>query len=230
MTLTGHAASVGPERIQIESTSTSRPLDRDSRGWIDGLRATGPEQTHALGRLHDLLLRAAHTEARRRRHLYPEITGTELDDLCRQAADDAMVAVTAKLGAYNGASRFTTWAYAFAVLEISVKLRRHAWRGRGIPTADDDAIWDRLAGGAGSAHSHLESAELLRALRRAVTDELTPRQREVFVAVALNDVEIDVVAERLHSTRGAVYKLLHDARRKLRACLERDGHLEAEPT
>jgi RNA polymerase sigma-70 factor (ECF subfamily) len=203
-------------------------LDPESRAWLDGLRATGSGHAQALERLHDLLLRAAFAEAGRRRHLYPEIDGTELDDLCRQAADDAVVAVTAKLDGYRGASRFTTWAYGFAVFEISVKLRRHAWRGARIPTADDDAVWDRLAPGGAGAQRSVESAELLRALRLAVAEELTPRQREVFVAVALNEIEIDVVAGRLGSTRGAVYKVLHDARQKLRRRLEREGHLERE--
>lgn len=212
--------------MQTASGSVPVRLDLDSRAWIAGLRATGVEHDRALERLHDLLLRAAHTEARRRRHLYPEIDGVELDDICRQAAADAAVAVTAKLDGYRGASRFTTWAYAFAVLEVSVKLRRHAWRGGSVPTADDDAAWDRLAGGGAAAQSRIESAELLHALRRAVAEELSPRQREVFVAVALNDVEIDVVAGQLQSTRGAVYKVLHDARRKLRLRLEREGHLE----
>ena len=86
----------------------------------------------------------------------------------------------------------------------------------------------RLAGGATAAQARIESTDLLRALRRAVTEELTPRQREVFIAVALNDVQIDVVAGQLQSTRGAVYKVLHDARRKLRLRLEREGHLEQE--
>ena len=107
-----------------------------------------------------------------------------------------------------------------------MKLRRHAWRGRTIPTADDDATWNRLAAGGSTAQARIESADLLDALRRAVAEELSPRQREVFVAVALNEVEIDAVAERLQSTRGAVYKVLHDARRKLRLRLEREGHLE----
>ena len=132
-----------------------------------------------------------------------------------------------KLDGFRGASRFTTWAYAFVVFEISVKLRRHAWRGRGVPTADDDATWDRLAGGGSAAQARVESRELLRALRRAVAEELTPRQREVFVAVALNDVQIDVVAGQLASNRGAIYKVLHDARRKLRLRLEREGHMSA---
>ncbi len=216
------------ERERTKSRTVALPLelDAESRSWLDGLRATGTEHTRALERLHDLLLRAAHAEARRRSHLYPQIGGTELDDLCRQAADDAVVAVTAKLDGYRGASRFTTWAYAFAIFEISVKLRRHAWRRGRIPTADDDATWDRLAESAGTAQTKAESAELLSALRRAIAEELTPRQRQVFVAVALNDVEIDVVAGRLQSTRGAVYKVLHDARTKLRGRLEREGHLK----
>jgi RNA polymerase sigma-70 factor (ECF subfamily) len=205
-------------------------LDLDSRGWVTGLRAAGVEHARALERLHDLLLRAAHAEARRRRHQYPEIAGAELDDLCGQAADDAAVAVTAKLDSYRGASRFTTWAYAFAVFEVSVKLRRHAWRRGRIPTADDDGAWDRLAEGAGTAQLRIESKELLHALRRAVAEELTPRQRRVFVSVALNDVPIDVVAGQLQSSRGAVYKVLHDARRKLRRRLEREGHLGQEET
>jgi RNA polymerase sigma-70 factor (ECF subfamily) len=203
-------------------------LDAESRSWVDGLRATGSEHARVLERLHDLLLRAARAEAHRRSHLYPEIGGTELDDLCRQAADDAVVAVTAKLDGYRGASRFTTWAYSFAVFEISTKLRRHAWRQGRIPTADDDDAWDRLAPGSGTAQTKAETAELLGALRRAIADELTPRQRRVFVAVALNDVEIDVVAGQLDATRGAVYKVLHDARAKLRGRLERDGHLKQE--
>lgn len=203
-------------------------LDAESRAWVENLRSQGTEQADALERLHELLLRAAFAEAGRRRHLYPEIAGPELDDLCRQAADDALFAVTAKLDGYRGASRFTTWAYAFVIFEISVKLRGHAWRRGRIPTADDDTTWDRLAERSGKAQARVESIELLRALRRAVADELTPRQRQVFVAVVLNDVQIDVVAEQLDSTRGAVYKVLHDARMKLRRRLEREGHLEQE--
>jgi RNA polymerase sigma-70 factor (ECF subfamily) len=220
---------MGSEQVHAAPVPAPSELDLESRAWIDALRASGIERATAVERLHDLLLRAAYAEAARRRHLYPEIDGVERDDICRQAAADAVVAVTQKLDGYRAASRFSTWAYGFAVLEVSVKLRRHAWRRGSIPTADDDATWDRLAD-SGSAQARIESAELLGALRRAVTEELTPRQRDVFVAVALNDVEIDVVAGRLGSTRGAVYKVLHDARRKLRARLEREGHLEGVGT
>jgi RNA polymerase sigma-70 factor (ECF subfamily) len=217
---------VNPEQTKPAGESAREVLDPESQAWLEALHATGDEHVRALGRLHELLLAAARREAHRRRDLYPEIRGAELDDLCRQAAHDALLGVTRKLDGFRGASRFTTWAYGFVVFEVSVKLRRHAWRGRSIPTADDDVTWDRLAGGESAAQSRLESRELLRALRLAVTEDLTPRQRDVFVAVALNDVQIDVLAGQLRSTRGAVYKVLHDARRKLRSRLEREGYLD----
>ena len=101
--------------------------------------------------------------------------------------------MTAKLDGYRGASRFTTWAYGFAVFEVSVKLRRHALARPHDPDRRRRRhLGPAGVGGAGTAQARVESAELLRALRRAVGEELSPRQREVFVAVALNDVEIDV--------------------------------------
>jgi RNA polymerase sigma-70 factor (ECF subfamily) len=91
--------------------------------------------------------------------------------------------------------------------------------------AHDDPTWDRFGAVGIQTGDQLEAVDLLGAVRRAVVDELTPRQRDVFVAAVLNDVPIDALAERLGATRGAVYKVLHDARRILRRRLERDGYL-----
>jgi RNA polymerase sigma-70 factor (ECF subfamily) len=166
----------------------------------------GPRPDAAIAELHALLLRAARFELARR--------GSPDDDLAFEAADDALMAVLGKLDEFRGASRFTTWVYKFALLEAGVKARRRAWRGREV--AIDEERWPEIPDTGLSAHERLEQEELLRALRRAVRTELTPRQREVFVALALDGVPIDVLAERLGSTRGALYKMLHDARRKLR--------------
>jgi RNA polymerase sigma-70 factor (ECF subfamily) len=147
------------------------------------------------------------------------VRGDELDDIATQAANDALVAVLAKLDDYRGASRFTTWAYKFVLLEAGVRLRRRAWQGREVVL--DSADWDAFADTTGtSAHEAVEQAELIAALHRAVDTVLTPHQRRVFVALALNDVPIDVLAERLATTRGALYKTLHEARKRLRAELE----------
>jgi RNA polymerase sigma-70 factor, ECF subfamily len=198
------------------------PLDPDSQSWLETLRADGPIRHDAIARLHDLLLRAARFEVARRRASLARWAGPELDDLAMQSADDALVAVLAKLDTFRGQSRFTTWAYKFALLEASVKLRRRPWQGRELPLEPEH--WPD-AGEASSPQAGIEQAELLEAVRVAIEDELTPHQRDVLVAVALNGVPIDVLAERMGTTRGALYKTIHDARRKLRRRLEADGHL-----
>ena len=185
--------------------------------WPSALRSEGAERDEAIARLYDLLLRAARFELSRRRAALSYVRGEELDDIATQAADDALMAVLGKLDDYRGASRFTTWAYMFALLEAGVRLRRRAWQGREV-VLDEDA-WPAVVDTSSSAHEQLERAETLEQLRTAMT-RLTPQQRQVFTALALNEVPIDVLAERLETTRGALYKTLHDARRKLRAELE----------
>ena len=182
--------------------------DGDSETWVALLGgATGPGRDAAVARLHALLLRAARFELRRRG------THTDLEDLAVQAADDALVAVLAKLGSYRGQSRFTTWAYKFALLEASVKARRRAWQGREV--ALDDEGWSLMPHRGMGPGAGAETAELIRAVQDGIETALTPHQRSVLVAITLQDVPIDVLAERLATTRGALYKTLHDARRKL---------------
>jgi RNA polymerase sigma-70 factor (ECF subfamily) len=196
------------------------------RNWVEALTAEGVERDDALAELHELLLRAARFELNRRRAALSHVRGEELDDLAVQAADDAMVALLGKLDSYRGASRFTTWAYKFALLEAGVKVRRRAWQGREVVLEPE--AWPMFADAAASIEEGREASELLSELQRAVREELTDHQREVFTALALNEVPIDVLAERLDTTRGALYKTVHDARRKLRAELEAAGHLEEE--
>jgi RNA polymerase sigma-70 factor, ECF subfamily len=200
------------------------PLDSDSRNWLDSLSADGRVRDEAIARLHDLLLRAAHFEVARRRAAMPHWDGDDLNDLALQSADDALLAVLAKLGEFRGNSRFTTWAFKFALLEAAVKMRRRPWQGRELPLEPER--WPHFADGRASPQRDAEQTELLDAVRQAIDEELTYHQREVLVAVALNGVPIDVLAERLGTTRGALYKTIHDARRKLRRRLETDGHRE----
>jgi RNA polymerase sigma-70 factor (ECF subfamily) len=195
---------------------------RHSAALLDGLRQAGPPRDAAISQLHGLLLRAAHHELARRREDLAHVPRAELADLATQAADDALAAILAKLHTFRGASRFTTWAYKFALLEAGVKARRRAWHGREVTLEDES--WRRLADPAPTAQQTVEEAELLRAIAAAIESELTPHQREVFSALALDGIPIDVLAERLGSTRGALYKTLHDARRKLRAAVSSHGY------
>jgi RNA polymerase sigma-70 factor (ECF subfamily) len=202
-------------------------LDRESAEWLRDLRQPGGPRDAAIERLHALLLRAARSEAARRRGSLPDRGIEVVDDLCVQAASDALMAILAKLDTYRGAARFTTWAFKFAILEISTRLRRHAWRQRKVET--DDSVWDRLPDSAAPPLEHLEHQQLMTALHRAVDEYLTDRQRLIFQSVTLDDVPIDVLAERLGMNRGAIYKTLHDARAKLRRALIEAGHTESRP-
>jgi len=198
------------------------PAAEDSELWPAVLRGGGARREAAVAELYALLLRGAHFELARRRETLAHVAGREIEDLATQAADDALVAILAKLDGFRGDSRFTTWAYKFVLLEAGVKARRRAWQGREV-TLDEQA-WAGFADPAPTAQRTLEERELLAALRDAVETELTPHQRQVFRALALDGVPIDVLAERLGTTRGALYKTLHDARRKLRSALHRAGH------
>ena len=200
--------------------------DPESEAWIRSLRASGFEQEEAVGRLHLLLVRAARAEARRRADRLG-ITGPEVDDLATQAASDALVVIVAKLDQFRGESRFSTWAYKFAIFEVSTKFRRHFWTAPTIQM--DSEEWDRLPDRFGIEPDRIaERRELIDAMHVAVGSALTARQREIFVAIVLRGVPLDVLVEQLGSNRNAIYKTLFDARRKLRAVLAANGHLDSD--
>jgi len=205
---------------------TTVTLDQESAEWLRDLQDDGRAREHAVARLHALMLRVAHREASRRRATLPGRTLEDVDDICVQAASDALMAVLAKLETYRGAARFTTWACKFAIYETSTRLRRHAWRQRKVEL--DDTIWDRLADASPPALQRLENDQLIAALYRAIDEHLTERQRLIFRSAAMDDVPIDVLAERLGTSRGAIYKTLYDARAKLRHALIEAGYGEQE--
>ncbi len=199
-------------------------MDKESQDWLEALHAEVPRREETLARLHSLLLRVARAEAGRRRGKLPPQTVAELDDLCMQAANDALEALTRKLDSFQGLSRFTTWASKFVVLEISSRLRSHAWRDRRIDLSG--ASWEQLASSSLSADRALEQQERSELLRKAIVQNLTDRQRMILTAVVMEEVPIDVLAERLRSSRGRLYKVLHDARSKLRQALAEDRQAE----
>jgi RNA polymerase sigma-70 factor (ECF subfamily) len=196
--------------------------DADSRQWVEQLRAGHPRHDQTVGRLHEVLRRVAlHELSRRRRQLW-SVSGPEFDDLAQQAADDALVNVLDRLDEFRGLSRFTTWAYKFVVFEVSATVARHAWRRQ--PPGAEELAWDQLPDRlARRPEDWLEQRGQLDALSQAI-GELTDRQREVFVAIALNEVPIDVLALELGSNRNAIYKNLFDARRGLRVRMAAAGH------
>jgi RNA polymerase sigma-70 factor (ECF subfamily) len=191
---------------------------------VGGITLPADLDDDSATRLHEMLLRIARRELHRRSGQL-RITGPELDDLAYQAAADALLAMMAKVGQFRGESRFTTWAYKFVIFEVSAKAGRHFWINPPVPMDAED--WDRLPDRFGLEPAReAERRELADAVRRAVDEQLTPRQRQVFVAIVLDGVPLDALAIRLGSTRNAIYKTMFDARRKLRAALAANGYLD----
>ena len=119
----------------------------------------------------------------------------EFDDIAHQAAADAMVAIIAKVTQFRGESRFTTWAYKFVIFEVSTKIGRHFWRHRTVAMDAED--WSQLPDRFGLDPAHdSEWRELVESLHRAVDEVLTDRQRQIFVAIVLNAVPLDVAGPR----------------------------------
>jgi RNA polymerase sigma-70 factor (ECF subfamily) len=197
------------------ATGESSPLDADSQELLNGLRSSGRAYDEACARLHELLLRAARFEISRRAR---GLTAAEAEDLANEAADDALVAVLRRLDDFQGLSRLTTWVYKFGIYEAAVKVRKRAWRDREI--ALEPERWNVFASDGPGPERDLEQKETIAVLKAAMEEDLTPHQRRVLVALAIDGVPIDVLADRLSTTRGALYKTLHDARVKLRARLE----------
>ena len=178
-----------------EPTQVADRMDSESQRWVERLRQESPDRDAAIGELQE--------------------------DLAQQSAGDAMVAILSKLDDFRGQSKFTTWAYKFALYEAAATMRRLAWQGRELPLEAEQ--WPQVPDPGPAPQGEVEMNDLLAAIREEIETSLTPRQREVLVALALNEVPIDVLAERLGATRGALYKVLHDARKRLRAALAERG-------
>jgi RNA polymerase sigma-70 factor, ECF subfamily len=202
-----------------------RQLDEEPVDWVRRLSADdGPLRREAESELHARLVRIALAEVNRRA-ASTQVTGPEHTDVAHQAAGDAMLAILAKLAGFRGESRFTTWAYRFVILEVSSKLGRHYWRNPTV--ALDAAQWERLSDVLGiDPEQHAESAAILAEVRRVVDEELTEHQRRIFVAVVVDGIPLDALTAKLGLQRKAVYKVVFDARRKIRRALIANRYLE----
>lgn len=207
--------------------SDTRPTDRSpDDAWVDDLAAAGAKGRAAQRELHELLVRATRRQVWRLRHRLPGAGSSDLEDLAQQSANDALISVLGKLDTFEGRSRFSTWVYKFGILHAGVAVRRQAWRHRevtlpaGLTTTDQAALLEPMA----------EAADLHEAVTVAIAEDLTPHQRRVILALLIDAVPIDVLAEELETNRNALYKTLHDARQRLRASLIDGGYLQDLPT
>ena len=213
--------------VAVRSSSDGDPATRigeaDAVDWVAALAGTGPDQVAALRELHSLMIRAAGHQVWRMRAALPDPSPGAVDVIVNQAADEAMTALLGKLHTFQGRSRFTTWAFKFAILQAATEVRRLQWQHREVELRDLEPPSPAHDGPELAA----EGTDLAAAVAQAMSRVLTPYQRRIAGALLVDEVPIDVLAERLGTSRGALYKTLHDVRVRLRSELIAQGYLPA---
>jgi RNA polymerase sigma-70 factor, ECF subfamily len=195
----------------------------DNEQWLADLRATGPRHEAALARLREYLLRAVLVYLTRHRS---DLAGYDFAEV-RQFAEDwtqqALIQVVASIDRFRGDSRFTTWAYRIAVNLVAGELRRKRWdtlsldemAEKGAPEGESDE--DNAVR---SPESEIIRRQIWATIQHVIDTDLTARQRDALTQIVLDGVPVEVVAARLATNRNNIYKLVHDARKKLRRELE----------
>jgi RNA polymerase sigma-70 factor (ECF subfamily) len=195
-------------------------LPRDNDAWVRELESDGPEgaaaQTDLRGVLVTGLVRALSS-----RGVAP--------DLCEDFAQEALVRIRDRLATFRGESRFTTWAMSLATRIAFDELRHKRWKDVSFDGASADAKTPLAfeARAEASQEKHMLREKVLAELRRVLENELTERQRAVLVA-ELNGMPHAEIATSLGMNRNALYKLSHDARKRVKAHLEGAGISEVD--
>jgi RNA polymerase sigma-70 factor (ECF subfamily) len=200
---------------------------RSNADWIAALHGAADEQAAALNDLRTYLLRAALFTLRGALHYVGRLESTSLGQIAEDCAQEALTTILQRLPDFRGESKFTTWAYAFAVNIALTAARRERWApvpldgildGHGpspSPTGDE--------GGSPDPEQHTLQMEMVAAIQDGIEQKLTLRQQEVLRALVFEEIPMDEVVRHWGSNRNAVYKLVHDARRKLKTYLASRG-------
>ncbi len=204
---------------------------RTNEAWLHDLKAQGPEQQAAINDLREYLLRAILYFFSQNPGDLKHLARAEIEQVAEDLAQEALLTILNHLDEFRGESKFTTWAYRFAINMSLVEARRQRWKNVSLDNLlsnvelpdfqfeDDQAANPELAA---------RQTEIWNVVRDIIEHELTPRQRDILTAIAFEDVPMDLVTERFHMNRNAVYKMLHDARSKLKKSLEERGFAVGE--
>jgi RNA polymerase sigma-70 factor (ECF subfamily) len=202
---------------------------RTNEAWLHDLNASGEVQEAAIADLRDLLLRAALYFFNRNLVDFEGLSRDEILQLAEDCAQEALIAVMNHLSDFRGDSKFTTWAYKFAINIALMTARRERWKGVSLDQmafSEDGSLPEWLmqdkSPGLAPDRSTLQG-EVGAILREVIERELTDKQRQVLTMIVFNEVPMDEVVLRFGTNRNAVYKVLHDARRKLKAGLQARG-------
>lgn len=203
---------------------------RTNEEWLRDLRAQGPEQATAIADLRGYLLRAAFFSLYRMRSQIEHLDRTAVEQLAEDTAQESVLSILKHLDEFRSESKFTTWAYKFAINFALVAARREHWKNVSLDELMDEELPTRLDQpdpGASPDRAALQS-EAWTVIREVIETSLTERQRLALQAIVFDEVPLDEVARRWNTNRNATYKLLHDARAKLKAELQARGFRTTE--
>ena len=197
--------------------------------WLRALRADRIEQDDALKDLRETMLRAM------RAYLAADsgYRSEEVGQIAEDCAQETLLTIRQKIDTFRGESRFTTWATSIAIRILLGELRRRRWKdlsiqhpriGHDLPNRPIEALQSRHS----DPELALQQDEVWRMIKTIIEEELTARQRYVLVANVFQGMPLDLIADRLGTNRDNVYKVLHDARKKLKICLSKRGLTQEE--
>ncbi len=207
---------------------------RTNEEWLYELRASSVSQEAAISDLRNLLLRAVLFFFSRNLDDFRGLGRDEILQLAEDCAQDALIAVMNHISDFRGDSKFTTWAYKFAVNKALMTARQERWKGISLDDLSffsdaalrEWAMRDKSPGPA--SDQFVLQGELIETIREVIERDLTDKQRRVLAMMVFNEVSMDEVVRQLGTNRNAIYKMLHDARRKLKSGLQARGFDVAE--
>jgi RNA polymerase sigma-70 factor (ECF subfamily) len=193
---------------------------RSNEEWLSALKSPGAERERALSELRDMLVRGLHYALRGWRRT----AGRDFEALAEDFCQEALLRILDNLDSFEGRSRFTTWAHKIAVRVALTELRRKRWQDVSLDklVAEEGAASVMGTGGVGP-EGEAERTDMLAWMRRIMTEELTEKQRKAIAAIAFGDMPLEEVARRMDTNRNALYKVIHDARVRLKRRLAREG-------
>lgn len=200
---------------------------RTNQEWLRDLESSGENQSAAIEELNTVLLKAARYTFQRQLGNQAQFSELEIQQLAEDCAQEALVTLLSHLPEFRGDSKFLTWAYKFPVNIGLTMARREQWKGMSLDDLDDAPLPAGLPFEGRDTKSGPESAAIRREmwdiLRATIQDDLTEKQRQVLRWMVFEEIPMDVVVEHLQTNRNAVYKLLHDARAKMKVSLQAHG-------
>ncbi|HEY3289576.1 MAG TPA: sigma-70 family RNA polymerase sigma factor [Anaerolineae bacterium] len=200
---------------------------RTNEEWCDALQSQGEVQANAIADLREFLLRACLYSVSHRIGSLNDVSHYETQQLAEDSAQDALLAILKHLPEFRSDSKFTTWAYKFAVNFSLMAARHQRWKEVSLDRLMEDTNLPEsslLDGGPSDNPALLaQQTEVWVVLKQVIETDLTQRQQQVLKAMVFDEVPLDEIAQHFESNRNAIYKLMHDARQRLKTRLEQRG-------